>query len=143
MKILIATFLALSNFAYAYSNSYIEQVSEDFCPTAKYDQKNNRVVCESSNAESVLNAKVEAQLSESELKNLAPFGASVIDMGIVPDDSSDIIFNYTRWLVDSENRKVGYIEYQGWKNSEMESSARFDLRFNLKGELVSLEESTL
>lgn len=137
VKKLLIVLLALGTCsAYAQGFSYFEDVTEEFCADKKIDYRNDSVYCKASNSQVVIKAKVGATVTAAEYKKLGFYTFEAVEAGMVPDDSSHTAYFYTRWLLDGTGKKVGIITIEGWTNSEMETAARFDVRYNLKGEVV-------
>lgn len=139
MKTTLALLLLITSFTAFARNTIaisIDDTVEGFCPDYKMDTKNDIAYCKASNAKEVIKAKVGAALTDQELKALGFEIRGAIDVHLVPDADSDIAYFYTRWLVNSAGKKVGIITIEGWFNTEMDASERFDVRYNLKGQAV-------
>ncbi len=136
MKSLLIALLLTS--ASALAVSILNEVSNETCPGKNVDERNEIVYCKASSSRIVGMAKVGNNLTNAELTSLGIYRFSAADASIVPDADSRTIYFYTRWLVDAAGKIVGIITLEGWTNQEMQSSARFDMRYNLKGELVSI-----
>lgn len=139
--LLIALFAMFGGVA---SAGTFEGLDEKICPEAKEYLKNyESVVCKAANSKDVLAAKVGKALTRKDLKDLGLHLHDVITLGVVPDADSNSLYFYSRWLLNKDGEKVGVITYEGWNNEEMESSAQFIFRYNLKGELVSALETEI
>ena len=112
-------------------------VSEELCPEIKVDRMKKMATCKATNANQVLLGNV-----GDSVKGPLPSGFNLynaIEIGIIPDDSSSDIYFYTRWLLDkSRKKKIGVLTINGWQNSEWRASGRVDVRYNMKGEIVSI-----
>lgn len=135
--------LILSITSTAFADSYVAFISNEYCPGKTYHSKTSTVYCKVTNANAVKTANVGAKVTPQEYGALKLALQNVIDLGIVPDADSSIAYSYDRWLVDSSGKKVGIITIQGWTNNEMNNRARFDIRFSLKGDVVSVEEKNM
>ena len=140
---LLGTLLLLTSLTYAGRFSYFENVYPEFCPDKFIDYKNDAVFCRASNPQVVINAKVGPAITKDEYSKITFSTYSATDANIVPDDSSNTVYYFTRWLVDATGKKVGVMTIEGWTNSEMEDGARFDIRYNLKGEVVKASSHPL
>jgi hypothetical protein len=137
MKLLILTSVLLGSImASAKPYSTFENVREEFCQNRNIDYKKDILYCEASNSQAVVGAKVGNKLTDAELKSLKFNLYGAVDAGIVPDADSNTAYFFVRWLLSPTGAKVGVITFEGWYNTEMESSARFDVRYNLKGQTV-------
>ena len=121
--------------AHRTSNAF-EVIDEKLCRNAEFDNKEDTVTCKAANAETVMTARVGKKLTKKELNDLKFDVYDAVTAGFVVDADSNTAYFFVRWLVDEEGEKVGVITYEGWYNDEMGVSARFDLRYNLKGQLV-------
>lgn len=137
LSLIALIFLSLS--AQADYNDPFQDVSEEACPDRTFDKTNEILYCKAENSKEVLSAKIGGQFKSADLKKLGFFTYSAVDIGLVPDADSSTAYFYTRWLVNSAGKKVGVVTIEGWHNSEMESSARFDTTYNLKGQVVSIQ----
>lgn len=129
---LVLTIFSMSVFAYY---SPFDGVREEICPELREQKNADIAFCKADNAKAVLAAKKGAKVA-------TPVKVSfynAIDLGIIPDADSNDAFFYVNWLVDSTGKKVGYLTINGWFNTEMESRGRVDTRYNLKGQVVSIE----
>lgn len=122
--------------AIARTYSSFDHVDPAFCPDIKIDFKKDIAYCKALNAAEVMNAKVGSHLTATELRQLGFHTYGAVDAGIVPDADSNTAYFYTRWLLDSTGKHVGVLTIEGWYNTEMEASARYDVRYNLTGETV-------
>ncbi len=143
MKALIAMISVLTAFnCFAWDLS-VEGLSEEACPQRKVVDRESTIYCKSINAAQVKTAKVGAKVTTEEYNKLGFYTGAAVDLGIVVDADSNTVYFHTRWLLDSKNKKIGIITMEGWVNSEMQSSARFDIRYNLKGQIVMATEKEL
>ncbi len=127
----------LSHAALSYTvNSTFEDIPTEFCADKNIDYKKDVLYCKASNSAAVIKAKIGKELTTVELKSLKFSTHNATELEIVADADSSTVFFYTRWLLDLNGKKVGVITIEGWTNSEMETSARFNVRYNLKGEIV-------
>jgi len=142
LQVLVLPLLALvfTSIGNAYPKSRLEGLASDFCKNMKIDYRKDIATCEAQSAAKVLRAKVGAQLTADEIKGLGFYLSNAVDLGLVPDADSNTAFFYVRWLLNSKSEHVGVLTIEGWYNAEMESSARFDVRYNLKGEAVRVTE---
>lgn len=135
-RFIFSTLLSLASLSTFAATSPFDSISEKLCKDPKFDYKNDTVSCTADNAVEVEDARIGAKLTKKELSNLKFSLYDAVTAGFVVDADSNTAYFYTRWLLNDEGKKVGVITMEGWYNSEMESSARFDLRYNLKGEMV-------
>lgn len=138
MKItLVVALIFASSLSLARYNPF-EGVDSELCPDMKVTGRDSFAICQAENKNVVLSAKTGANLTASESRVLKFNTYGAVDLGLVPDDSSDTAYFYSRWLVTPMGQKVGVMTIEGWTNSEMESSAKFTVRYNLKGQIVSI-----
>lgn len=140
--VLMAMVAFASATASANRSSYFDDVDSSFCKDIEIDYKRDIATCVASDADEVKKAKVGKALTAAEIRGLKFPTVNAVDVGIVPDDSSDTVYFFRRWLVNAKGYRVGVITFEGWHNTEMELAARFDIRYNLKGEpvLLSMKE---
>lgn len=62
-----------------------------------------------------------------------------VSLNIWPDDCTEMIYDYAYELFDAAGRKAGYAERHGYANSELEARLDLLLKYDLRGELVSVE----
>ena len=55
---------------------------------------------------------------------------------IMPDADTNHIYNFSNALLDNSAETIGYIDIDGYENSEMEYKMQISARYNTKGELV-------
>lgn len=135
--------LSLSEAALAYQSPF-SVLSEEQCPSPHYSASEESVTCRSQPSSlPVLNARSGQPIRPHEMRQLKFSLQSAVDLGLVPDPDSDTVYFYTRWLVDSQGLKVGVLSIEGWVNREMGRSARFDVRYNLKGDIVKITIKSL
>lgn len=127
---LVLAFFSLSAFAYY---SPFQDVPSEICPDLK--EVKDVAFCKAQNSKAVLAAKKGDKVTTP----VKVIFYNAIDLGIIPDADSNDAFFYVNWLVDSNGKKVGYLTINGWFNTEMESRGRVDTRYNLKGQVVSIE----
>lgn len=137
MKTIIAITLLVSSLSAFASN--LDGVREDMCKEIKIDYKKEIATCKATNAKAVLAAKVGGKLTDAEYKALGFETYGSIDLGVISDADTNELFFYYRWLTDAAGKKVGVLLINGWENYEMQQSGRTDTRYNLKGEIVSIE----
>lgn len=141
MKTIIALSLLMSSLsAFAWpQTSRLDDLREDMCIDADIDHQKEIAICKASNAKAVLAAKVGGKITEASYLALGFHTYGSIDLGVIADADTNGIFSYHRWLVDAAGKKVGVLHIDGWENYEMVDSGRTDTRYNLKGEIVSVE----
>ncbi len=140
MKSLLGTLLGLLLISgYVFADGRFDGVLDEACPEKVEDKHNDILYCAADMSKDVLAAKVGSSLNRQGLKELGFSTYSAVDIGLVPDADSSTAYYYIRWLVNAKKQKVGILTIEGWHNSEMDSSARFDTRYNLKGQVVSIE----
>lgn len=132
-----------SSTGFSYPRSRLESLAPEVCKNMKIDYRKDAATCEAQSSTKVLRAKAGAQLTLEEIKGLGFYVFDAISLGLVPDGDSNTAFFYVRWLLNSKFERVGVLTIEGWYNEEMESSARFDVRYNLKGEAVRVTERQL
>lgn len=132
--------LMFSSIGYSYPQSRLEGLASDFCKNMKIDYRKDVATCEAQSAAKVQRAKVGAQLTPEEIRGLGFNLYGAVDLGLVPDADSNTAYFYVRWLLNSKRERVGVLTIEGWYNTEMETSARFDVRYNLIGEAVRVTE---
>jgi hypothetical protein len=132
--------LVVSSVGNAYPQSRLESLASDFCKNMKIDYRKDVANCDAQSSAKVLRAKTGAQLTSEEIRGLGFDLSSAIDLGLVPDPDSDTAYFFVRWLLNSKRERVGVLTIEGWYNTEMESAARFDVRYNLLGEAVRVTE---
>jgi hypothetical protein len=137
LPLLLSIFSSIGN---AYPKSRLEGLDSDFCKNMKIDYRKDIATCEAQSAAKVLRAKVGAHLTAEEIKGLGFYLSNAVDLGLVPDADSNTAYFYVRWLLNSKRERVGVTTIEGWYNTEMESAARFDVRYNLLGEAVKVVE---
>jgi hypothetical protein len=137
LRTLLVGLFSLHAMAY---QSRFEILPESICPEKEINFEKLTAHCRAENASQIIKAKVSKQLTtdEKKLLNFEILGA--VELEIVPDADSNDAYFYTRWLVDSHSNKVVIITIQGWYNTEMDESAKFVSRYNLKGQLVNITE---
>ncbi len=118
-------------------------MDDKFCVEKELSADEETIYCKASNAKAVGAAKAGTELTDSEYKKLGFHTAAAVDVGLVPDADSNTAYFYTRWLLNDDGDKVGVLTIEGWYNEEMEDSARFYTRYNLKGETVSIQSKPL
>ncbi|MES2529215.1 MAG: hypothetical protein V4598_19165 [Bdellovibrionota bacterium] len=141
MKTIIVLSLLMSSLsAFAWPDqSNLEGVREDMCKDIKINYKTEVATCTASNAKAVLAAKVGGKVEDASYAALGFHTYGSIDLGVVVDADTNELFFYHRWLLDGAGKKVGVLLINGWENYEMRQSGRTDTRYNLKGEIVSIE----
>ena len=132
--------LVVSSVGYSYPKSRLEALAPEFCKNMKIDYNKDVATCEAQSSAKVLRAKAGAQLTPEEVKGLGFHLLGAVDLGLVPDADSNTAYFYVRWLLNSKRERVGVLTIEGWYNTEMETSARFDVRYNLIGEAVRVTE---
>lgn len=141
--LLFTACVLVSSVGHAYRSSRMEGLSSELCKSIKIDYRQDVATCEADSARTVLRAKVGAQLTQAELQGLGFSTYGAVDLGLVPDADSNTAYFFTRWLINSKRERVGVITVEGWYNTEMEASAKFTVRYNLKGEVVKVSEKSL
>ncbi len=141
MKTIIVLSLLMSSLtAFAWPDqSNLEGVREDMCKDIKIDYKTDTATCTASNAKAVLAAKVGGKIADASYAALGFHTYGSIDLGVVVDADTNEIYFYHRWLTDAAGKKVGVLLINAWENYEMRQTGRTDTRYNLKGEIVSIE----
>lgn len=128
------SFFSFTSFAYEFDG-----VPEEVCPELKVDRRSDIAYCKAENAKVVLAAKTGEKLTAKDERNKGFYFYDVVELGIMPDADTSSVYFFSYWLVDKNGKKVGYKTINGYTNSEMEVSGRVDVRFNLKGQVVSME----
>jgi hypothetical protein len=139
MSLLLATLVSTAQAR----NSRVANATSKFCPGPRYVEPTDTIFCRSENSQLVKEARVGGAISSEDLRKLKVTLVPAVEAGFVPDADSDTVYFFTRWLVNAQGGKVGIITFEGWVNSEMGQSARFDIRYNLKGQVVSASEKPL
>jgi len=137
LPLLVLTF---SSIGFSYPRSRLESLAPEVCKNIKIDYRKDVATCEAQSSTKVLTAKAGAQLTPEEIKGLGFYLFDAISLGLVPDADSNTAYFYVRWLLNSKRERVGVLTIEGWSNTEMETSARFDVRYNLIGEAVRVTE---
>jgi hypothetical protein len=132
---LVLALFSLSVFAY----SPFQDVPAELCPQLKSERNSDVAFCKADNSKVVLAAKTGAKLTDAEYKKFKFDFIDAVTLGIIPDADSNQIFFYKNKLVDGNGKLVGYKSINGWENYEMEARGRVDVRYNLKGQIVSIE----
>ncbi len=139
MKIIIALTILMSSLsAFAWPEDHVfDGVPEEFCKEKKI-VSSSVVHCKAANSEAVLAAKKGGDIIS------VPFNTyGAIDLGVIVDADSNNAYFYSKWLVDANGKKVGVLTINGYYNTEMEVAGRVDVRYNMKGEIVSLEDKEI
>ncbi len=135
MKTIIAVTLLMSSLS-AFAHVF-EGVSEEFCKDMQI-VSDSVVHCTAANSQTVLAAKKGGDILA------VPFNTyGAIDLGVIADADSNNAYFYSKWLVDASGKKVGVLTINGYYNSEMDVAGRVDVRYNMKGEIVSLEDKEI
>lgn len=139
MKTFIAvSFLMSSLSAFAWQETHVfEGVTEEYCKDKKI-VSSSVIQCTAANSQTVLAAKKGRDILSVPFNT---FGA--IDLGVIADADSNNAYFYSKWLVDDSGKKVGVLTINGYYNTEMEVTGRVDVRYNMKGEIVSLEHKPI
>lgn len=132
---LVLAFFSLNVFSYY---SQFDGVPEEICPELK-EGKYDIAFCKADNSKAVLAAKTGNKLTDVDSRNKNFYFHDVVELGIMPDADTSTVYFFSFWLLDGNGKKVGYKTVNGYTNSEMEVSGRVDVRYNLKGEAVSIE----
>ena len=142
-KYLLITAMVFGTSAFADLSYSFDVLSESFCPEKEISKDAETISCKASNAKAVKEAKIGDELTSKDYKRLGFTNSYAVDIGLVPDADSNTAYFYTRWLLNEDGKKVGVITIEGWFNEEMEDSARFYIRYNLKGEAVVIYSTAL
>ena len=135
MKTIIAATILMSSLS-AFAHVF-DGVSEEFCRDKKI-VSSSLVHCEGADAQTVLGAKKAGDVYS------VPFDTyGAIDLGVIPDADSNNAYYFSKWLVDASGKKVGVLTINGYYNSEMRTTGRVDVRYNMKGEIISLEDKEI
>lgn len=112
------------------------------CPGLKLSDGDDQVTCwRAENAREVAYAKVGDNVKPDGL-NLDWF--DVVAMDVWPDDSTSMMYQYTRALLSRyDGKTIGYMTIDGYQNSEMESRIKVTTRFNRKGKIVSVRVDSI
>lgn len=139
MKSVLAVAALMTSFSvFAYS-SPLDNVRDGVCKNIKIDYAKEIATCSARDAKSIIAGKVGVSLNDDELAMLdfAPMGP--IELGIIPDADTNVIYSYVRYLTDKDGRALGILTIDGYANSEMGIMGRVDTRYNFRGEVVSIE----
>jgi hypothetical protein len=67
-----------------------------------------------------------------------------IQLGVLPDDSTSVMYSYQRALINgTTGKKIGVMYIDGYQNSEMEVRVKITTRLNNKGRLVSIKVESI
>lgn len=136
--LIFAGFIAFSsNFAQAYF-SYDVDYSE-VCKGAKVSQYNMRLDCKDTpQYSSLVRAKVGENV-EQVPKEVLWNKAGAIELNVLPDADTSEIYSFYRELLDSDGKRIGYMNISGYHNYEMEIKLQLNTRYDLNGKLISAE----
>ena len=129
-------FLSLSIFSFQlFAYSPFDNLNEDACKDFYLENNENTLVCvDSDSADSVLNAKPDFS------KNVDTgevYLWDIVEIGIMPDDSTNHVYAYIHPLLNSSNKIVGYFQVIGARNSEWDGAGtKLINRYDLDGQLV-------
>ncbi len=139
MKIILASALLFSALSAIAGSSVLESVPDEVCKNIKIDYNKEIATCTAKDSKRILAAKVGATLTSEEyaMLDFSPLGP--IELGVIPDADTSSIYSYTKYLNDKNGATVGILTIDGYVNSEIEMKGRVDTRYNLKGEVVSIE----
>lgn len=130
MKSLIFGFLFLSTSALAGGPFHDADLST--CEGARVARDGYSVICIGvANANAVKNAKVGANTSR-----LPRHLVSAEDLNLVDDEYGKFLYQYTRTLVNTAGRVVGYLNIEGYMNTESDEKFQLNTRYNLDGEFA-------
>ena len=144
MKAIIALTLLMSSLSvFAWPGDHVfNGVPDEQCPERTI-VSDSVIVCKSANTKIVLAAKKAGDVSAAEYAKLGFYTYDAVDLGVIVDADTSGAYFYTKWLVDAGGKKVGVLTINGYHNSEMEVSGRVDVRYNLKGQIVSMESKEI
>ena len=132
MKILIAVSLLLSSVpALARGGFFTSSAVFDLdCQDLAVFDGDNQFECRSDEDLAVVKRAVVGPYLASNSR-IRPEWDGAVEFGILPDDSTNLDYSYTRKLLDRTTRKlVGYTVIEMYDNSEMGLTVRLNLRFN-------------
>lgn len=131
----IFVIFASASFAETFS---IDEKSAKKCPGMEID--GSTLLCTKAKYYSaVLEAKVGTHYKGPGLDVIGENDMDVVwDLGILPDADTSGIYNYVRYLRDSNNTHVGYMLIEGWMNSEMDVKYQVNKRLNILGKVVKV-----
>lgn len=134
MSKLLGTFLLLLTATSAMANEFTDLDSEA-CPNARIIK--NTAYCDVEGADQVIKAKVGVMLQTfpSALKGKI---RGAVELNLIPDDSTNGIYQYIKTLADGNGSLVGYLVLNGYTNSEMEARWKMATKYGLGGEIVSI-----
>jgi hypothetical protein len=139
MKFFVLGAFLISSLSALASSSVLDSVSEKVCRNKKIDYQNDIATCSAKDAKSILAGKVSVSLDDEEVAMLDFIPMGPIELGIIPDADTSVIYSYIRYLTDQKGAAVGILTIDGYTNSEMGIRGRVDTRYNFRGEVVSIE----
>ena len=137
-QLFLFSLLAFAIQAFAYYDPF-EGVPTSICPGMKVDQRNVIATCTNYNPERVISARVGGPLSPQDLRTYRSKLLSPSDLGIIPDADTAVLYSYVRYVLNDRNMEVGIITIDGWKNNETGEVGRVDTRYNLQGQVISIQ----
>ncbi len=139
MKTILAFTILLSSLSALASSSVLDSVSNKVCRNKKIDYIKEIATCSVKDAKAILAAKVGMSLDSEEIAMLDFVPMGPIELGIIPDADTSVIYSYVRYVTDENGGTVGILTIDGYTNSEMGIKGRVDTRYNFMGEVVSIE----
>lgn len=139
MKSILASLLLISAVSVLASSSVLDSVSLKVCRNKKIDYRKEIATCTAKDAKSIIAGKVGMPLDNEELAMLDFVPMGPIELGIIPDADTSVIYSYVRYVTDENGGTVGILSIDGYTNSEMDIKGRVDTRYNFRGEVVSIE----
>ncbi|MBC87447.1 MAG: hypothetical protein CL677_09755 [Bdellovibrionaceae bacterium] len=122
--------------AQLHADSYFSDLYEEVCQDKEIKSDGSLLIChDSENMSAVISAKPDfdtvADTSQVELWD-------IVEMGVMPDDSTDHIYNYKHPLLDVEGEVVGYLQVIAATNSEWDGEGiKLINRYDLNGQIVT------
>lgn len=114
---------------------YFDEINLEACPGAR-QISDNTVICRVDSAEEVHKLPVRRENQVERLPYAATWEA--VSLNIWPDDSTEMIFEYSYKLLDAKGRLAGYAQREGFVNYELESRINLLLKYTLAGELAAV-----
>ncbi len=145
MKLTFLLSLALLTITSSHAN-YFNDIHEDTCEeylvttNGEYDSSGDEMTCyDSEYADIVLSAKPDFKTEKT--SNI--YLMDVVELGALPDDSTSHLYNYEHNLLDKDGKIVGFYQTIAAFNSEGEWGVKLNNRYDINGQIVYSEATSL